>query len=147
MKKYLILNGANINLLGMREKCYGTVTLPEIEEKLKSMADDAGAELEFYQSNHEGDLIDKLQETRGKVDGVVFNPGGYTFTSVSLRDAITACNHRVIEVHLTNLSAREEFRHNSLISDVSIGQVNGLGADVYYLALKYFLDTDLKGDK
>jgi len=142
MKKYLVLNGANINLLGKREAIYGSVTMEEINKKLKAMADNAGAEIEFFQSNHEGDLIDKLQETREQVDGVIFNPGGYTFTSVSLRDAITACNHRVIEVHLTNLSSREEFRHKSLISDVCIGQINGLGAEVYSLALMYFLNTD-----
>lgn len=143
MKKYLILNGANVNLLGKREAIYGSVTLNEIENKLSDIAKNSNVELEFYQSNHEGDLIDKLQETAGKVDGVIFNPGGYTFTSVSLRDAITACSHRVIEVHLTNLCARETFRHSSMIADVCEGQICGLGAEVYTLALIYFINKDI----
>ncbi|MEA5060238.1 3-dehydroquinate dehydratase [bioreactor metagenome] len=142
MRKYLMLNGPNMNLMGMREPYYGTVTLAEVEEKIKFLAQEYGVEVDFYQSNHEGNLVDKLQEVRGKVDGIIFNPAAFTYTSYAIRDAITACNHRVIEVHVSNIHAREEFRHHSLLAAIVAGQIIGLGAKGYEMALRYLVETD-----
>ncbi len=142
MHKYLILNGPNLNLLGMRESVYGTTTLADIEARLVALANEHDVLVEFFQSNHEGALIDKLQSLRGHVDGVVFNPGAYGHTSYAIRDAITGCGHRVIEVHITNIHAREEFRHHSVLSAIVEGQIAGLGARGYELALRYLIESD-----
>ena len=135
--KVLVLHGPNLNLLGTREpEIYGSLTLSDINTKLAERGQELGVGLKCFQSNHEGALIDALQEAKGWANGVIFNPGGYTHTSVALRDAISAIGLPVIEVHLSNVYAREEFRHASLISAVCIGKIVGLGWQSYTLALQ-----------
>ena len=138
--KILVLHGPNLNLLGQREpEVYGRVTLDEIDAGLRELGETGGASVETFQSNHEGALIDRIQAARGHVDGLIINPGGLTHTSVSLRDALAASEVPFVEVHLSNVHAREEFRRRSLISDVAVGQVTGLGAIGYELALRALL--------
>lgn len=135
--KILILHGPNLNLLGTREpEVYGSMTLDDINAKLTALGRELGADVTCLQSNHEGALIDALHDARKWADGVVFNPGGYTHTSVALRDAISAIQIPVIEVHLSNVYAREEFRHASMISAVCKGKIAGLGWKSYALALR-----------
>lgn len=135
--KILVLHGANLNLLGTREpEVYGSMTLYDINMVLTELGKELGAELKCLQSNHEGALIDALHEARDWADGVLFNPGGYTHTSVALRDAIAAIELPVIEVHISNVYAREEFRHNSMISAVCQGKIVGLGWRSYTLGLR-----------
>lgn len=137
----LVLHGPNLNLLGTREPgVYGAVTLDDINDKLKKAGHAWGAEVTTFQSNHEGALIDTLHEARTWADGVVFNPGGYTHTSVALRDAVKAIGLPTIEVHLSNTEAREEFRHRSLIAPVCVGVIKGLGWRSYMLGLRAMLD-------
>ena len=134
--KILVLNGPNLNMLGSREpEKYGNLTLSDIEANLKEIANNHGVELETFQSNHEGELIDKIQSAKANTDGIILNAGGYTHTSVAIRDALAAVNIPTIEVHMTNIHAREEFRHTSLISAVSVAQVVGFGAKSYKYAL------------
>jgi 3-dehydroquinate dehydratase-2 len=138
--KILVLQGPNLNLLGQREpEIYGRETLADVEAALQALGDANGVQLESFQSNHEGALIDRIQAARGSFDGLIINPGGLTHTSVSLRDALIASELPVVEVHLTNVHAREEFRRRSLISDIAIGQVVGLGVIGYELALRALL--------
>lgn len=138
--RILVLHGPNLNLLGQREpELYGRTTLAEIEVALSALAEELGAALESFQSNHEGALIDRIHAAVGEVDGIVINPGGLTHTSVSLRDALVGSDLPFVEVHLSNVHAREEFRRRSLISDVAVGQVVGLGPIGYELALRGLL--------
>jgi 3-dehydroquinate dehydratase-2 len=137
MNQYLILHGPNLNLLGTREPgVYGTLTMAEINRRLEELASVLNVGIRTFQSNHEGALIDALQEARTWAAGLVFNPGGYTHTSVALRDAIAAISIPVIEVHLSNVHAREEFRRHSLVSPVCAGTIAGLGWRSYALALR-----------
>lgn len=139
--KLLILNGPNLNLLGKREPgIYGTETLESINAGLISYASARKIELRFSQSNHEGALIDALHESQEWANGVVFNPGGYTHTSVAIRDAISAIRVPVVEVHLSNVYARETFRHHSMISAVCKGKISGFGARSYLLGIQSFED-------
>ena len=139
--KILVLHGPNLNLLGTREpEVYGSMTLYDINMALTELGKELGAELKCTQSNHEGVLIDALQEARTWADGVLFNPGGYTHTSVALRDAITAIEIPVIEVHISNVYAREEFRHSSILSAVCKGKVVGLGWRSYTLGLRALVE-------
>ncbi|HSK67595.1 MAG TPA: type II 3-dehydroquinate dehydratase [Anaerolineales bacterium] len=139
--KILVLHGPNLNLLGTREpEIYGSLTLADINAKLAVLAGEQHAELVCKQSNHEGDLVDALHDARTWADGVVFNPGAYTHTSIALRDAIGAIGIPVIEVHLSNVYAREEFRHVSMISAVCRGKITGLGWRSYTLGLKALLE-------
>ncbi len=139
--KLLILNGPNLNLLGKREPgIYGTETLESINAGLISYASARKIELRFFQSNHEGALIDALHESQEWANGVVFNPGGYTHTSVAIRDAISAIRVPVVEVHLSNVYARETFRHHSMISAVCKGKISGFGARSYLLGIQSFED-------
>lgn len=135
--KILVLHGPNLNLLGEREKdIYGKLTLDEINKMLKSEAKDLGLEVEFFQSNSEGELVDRIHEARKSFSGIVMNPAAFTHTSVALRDAVAALNIPVVEVHLSNIYQREEFRHHSMIAPVARGQVSGFGAQSYLLGLR-----------
>lgn len=135
--KILVLHGPNLNLLGTREpEVYGSLTLEDINRKLVELGKELGAEIRCVHSNHEGALIDALQEARTSADGVLFNPGGYTHTSIALRDAISAIQIPVIEVHISNVYAREEFRHVSMISAVCKGKIVGLGWRSYTWGLR-----------
>ncbi len=139
--KILILHGPNLNLLGTREpEVYGSMTLDDINKKMIELGKELGAEIKCQQSNHEGALIDALQDARTWASGVVFNPGGYTHTSVALRDTISAIQIPVIEAHLSNVYAREEFRHISMISAVCKGKVVGFGWRSYELGLRGLID-------
>jgi 3-dehydroquinate dehydratase-2 len=133
----VVLNGPNLNLLGTREPhIYGHTTLPEIDEELRVLGEALGLAVECFQSNHEGELIDRVQAARGKVQALIVNAGGYTHTSVALRDALAAVGLPVIEVHLSHLAAREDFRQRSLLAPVCVAQITGLGAFGYRLALE-----------
>jgi len=135
--KLLFLNGPNLNLLGTREpEVYGRTTLSEIELKVREHARKAGVEVDFRQSNSEGDLVTWVQEARGNYDVIVLNAAAYTHTSIALRDAIAACGVPTIEIHLSNIFAREKFRHQSMIAPVCVGQISGFGANSYRLALE-----------
>ena len=132
-----VLNGPNLNLLGTREPAlYGRETLADIERSLTSVASELGAQVEFAQHNGEGDMIDALHAWRGKVDGVIINAGAYTHTSIALRDALSAISVPFVEVHLTNIYAREPERRHSMLAPAAVGMVSGLGAYGYELALR-----------
>jgi 3-dehydroquinate dehydratase-2 len=135
--RILVLHGPNLNLLGEREpEIYGRETLADIDAALVRLGSELGAEIESFQSNHEGALIDRLQAARGRVEGLIVNLAGFTHTSVALRDALIAAGAPIVEVHLSNVHQREPFRHESLVADVALGQVVGLGAIGYELALR-----------
>ncbi|NOY44780.1 MAG: type II 3-dehydroquinate dehydratase [Deltaproteobacteria bacterium] len=133
----LVIHGPNLNLLGTREPgTYGADSLDAIEARLRSLADELGVALEFFQSNHEGALVDRIQQVRGWADGILINPAAYTHTSVALRDALLAVAVPFVEVHLSNVYAREPFRHRSLLADRAAGVVMGFGAESYLLGLR-----------
>ena len=133
----LFLNGPNLNLLGQRQpEIYGQTTLADIEAKLRELAAEAGVTMDFRQSNHEGELVTWIQQAHGKFAVIVINAAAYTHTSVALRDAISAVAVPTIEIHLSNIHAREEFRHPSMIAAVCRGQIAGFGEQSYYLALR-----------
>ena len=139
--KIFVLHGPNLNLLGTREpEVYGSMTLDDINKKIIELGEELDAEVTCLQSNHEGALIDALHDARSWASGVVFNPGGYTHTSVALRDAISAIQIPVVEVHLSNVYAREEFRHVSMISAVCKGKITGFGWRSYLLGLRALVD-------
>ncbi len=133
----LVLHGPNLNLLGEREATiYGLQTLDDINAALQAEGQKAGCDIHVFQSNHEGTLIDALQKARHEHDGVIFNPGGYTHTSVALRDAVSGIDIPVVEVHLSNIFAREEFRHHSYIAPVCRGTITGFGGQSYLMGLQ-----------
>ena len=133
--KILLINGANLNMLGQREpEKYGHTTLSDIEKAVIEKGQSLGAEVDVWQSNHEGDIVDKIQSAKGIYDGILINAGGYTHTSVVIRDAISAVQIPAVEIHMTNIHAREEFRHTSLLSAVCIAQVVGFKELSYTLA-------------
>ena len=137
MKKIIILNGPNLNLLGEREKNqYGSFTLQDLDKNCKDFAEKNGIKLTFYQSNLEGELVEKIQDARKNQDGLIINAGGYTHTSVAIHDALKIIKIPIIELHITNIYNREEFRHKSLISKVARGVICGFGAEGYIMALK-----------
>lgn len=141
----LILNGPNLNRLGKREPdVYGTDTLTDLEQKLFQFAEGIQTELTFFQSNHEGDLIDALHEAEEQYDGIVLNPGAFSHYSYAIRDAVAAISIPVIEIHLSNPHAREAFRHRSVIAPVARGQITGIGFEGYKLAICYFMNTNNK---
>ena len=141
MKKILVMLGPNLNMVGVREKgIYGEETAQSISEQIKSFADEQGFSVEIYQSNHEGDLIDKIHAASGNFDGVVINAGALTHYSYALRDAIACVKIPFVEVHMSNIHAREEFRHTSVIAPVCAGQIAGFGKNSYFLAITALKD-------
>lgn len=146
MTKLLLLNGPNLNLLGSREpEKYGQETLSDVEDNCKKLAAEYGIEVECLQSNIEGELINAIHQAgaeykSGQHAGVIFNPGAYTHTSIALHDAIAGVKVPVVEVHITNVHAREQFRHHSYVSPVAAGTIIGMGTKGYQLAMKYLLE-------
>lgn len=144
--KVLVINGPNLNRLGLREpEIYGKLTLSDLEEILRREGKVLGIDLDFFQSNSEGAIVDAIQQARDKYDGLIINPGAYTHYSIAIRDAIAGEGIPTVEVHISNIYKREEFRHHSLIAPVSIGQVSGFGFYGYVMAL-YGLNNYLRGN-
>ncbi|MBI5577203.1 MAG: type II 3-dehydroquinate dehydratase [Deltaproteobacteria bacterium] len=138
--RILFIDGPNLNVLGLREpEVYGKTTLAEIRRSVKKAALSEGAVVQFFQSNHEGEIVGRLQEARGKADGLVINPGGYTHTSVAIRDALIYAGMPAVELHLSNPASREPFRRTSTVEDVVAGRIAGFGGYGYVLALKAIL--------
>ena len=135
--KVLVIHGPNLNMLGMREpQIYGHQTLPEINASLQAQAKQLGLEVETFQSNHEGEMVDRIQQAHDSFDGIIINPAAYTHTSIAIRDALCMLNIPIIEIHLSNINKRESFRHASLMADIATARVSGFGAQGYQLALK-----------
>jgi len=140
-KKILIIHGPNLNMLGTREpKVYGRVTLKKIDSELKKYAKKEGVEIETFQSNIEGEIVNAVQKAKKRFKAIVINPGAYTHYSVAIRDAISSVKVPTIEVHLSNIHAREEFRNRSMIAPVAVGQISGFGMNSYILGLKAAID-------
>ena len=136
-KKILVLNGPNLNLLGTRQpEIYGKLTLVQIKKKVLSLAKELGVEVDFRQSNNEGELITWIQQAAGKFAALIINPAAYTHTSLAMRDAISAVGIPTIEIHLSNIHKREQFRHHSFIAEVAVGQITGFGVESYLLGLR-----------
>ena len=137
MAKVLVLNGPNLNLLGTREpEIYGSTTLKDIETMMAERAQAAGIAIDFYQSNHDGRLVDKIQEANHNYDYIIFNAAAFTHYSIALRDAVAAIDVPLIEVHISNIHKREEFRHQSVLAPVAMGQICGLGIESYMAAME-----------
>lgn len=145
--KILVINGVNMNMLGIREPDkYGTTTLKDLEKELYAYSFALGIDIETYQSNHEGEIVEKIQSALENFDGIVINPAAYTHTSVAIRDAIAAVNIPTVEIHMTNIQAREDFRQKSLIAPVCVAQICGFGSESYKLGLKGLVEL-LKNNK
>ena len=139
--KILVINGVNMNMLGLREtEKYGTMTLKDLEKELYAFSFELGIDIETFQSNFEGEIVEKIHSSKDNFDGIVINAGAYTHTSVAIRDAITSVGLPAVEVHMTNIYKREEFRHYSYLAPVCIGQISGFGANSYKLGLKAVVD-------
>jgi len=136
MKKILVIHGPNLNLLGKREpEIYGKLRLEDINKKLKRYAKELKAAVDIFQSNHEGEIVDAIGSAPGKYDAIVINPAAYTHTSVAIRDAVASIGIPVVEVHISNIYKREEFRHKSLVAGAATGQISGFGVNSYILGL------------
>jgi len=136
-KKILLLNGPNLNLLGARQpEIYGKLTLVQIEKKVRTLAKELVVEVDFRQSNNEGELVTWIQQAAGQFAALIINPAAYTHTSLAMRDAISAVGIPTVEIHLSNIHKREQFRHHSYIAEVAVGQIAGFGADSYLLGLR-----------
>lgn len=139
--KILVINGVNLNMLGIREpEKYGSMTLKDLEKELYAYSFELGINIEACQSNHEGEIVEKIHAAKDNFDGIVINAGAYTHTSVAIRDAISAVNVPTVEVHMTNIYRRESFRHHSHLAPVCVGQISGFGANSYKLGLKAVVD-------
>ncbi len=146
--KILVMNGPNLNLLGKREPdIYGSVTLDDINNRITALAAELGVEVAFFQSNHEGELVQKIQDAMGMYQALVINPGAYTHTSVALRDAISSTGIPTVETHISNIYKREEFRKHSYISGVAAGQITGFGPESYLLAVRAAVGLVTAGGK
>lgn len=140
MKKILVLHGPNLNLLGTREpSLYGSISLNELNKRLVDLGAKSGFEVHCFQSNVEGELVNILHEHGFDCEGIIFNPGGYTHTSVALRDAVSSIVSPVLEVHISHPEAREEFRHQSIIRPACVGAISGLGVEGYSAAIRFFI--------
>lgn len=147
MAKVLVIHGPNLNMLGKRETgVYGSATLDEINNAVRLLAKELDADVSFFQSNSEGKLIDIIHEAAGAYDAIIINPGGYTHSSVAIRDAVAAVNIPTVEVHMSNIYSREEFRHHSYISPVAVGQISGFGVNSYLLGLRAAVDVVRPGN-
>jgi 3-dehydroquinate dehydratase-2 len=136
-KKILVIHGPNLNMLGMREpEIYGHQALEEINSALKAQAERLGMAVETFQSNHEGEIVDRIQQAHDAFDGIIINPAAYTHTSIAIRDALSLLNIPVVEIHLSNINIRESFRHTSLMADIVAARISGFGPQGYLLALE-----------
>ena len=137
MKKILVIHGPNLNLLGKRETdVYGDITLDEVNKQIGKLANELGVSVDYFQSNSEGELVSEIQKTMGNYEALVINPGAYTHTSIALRDAVAGVGIPTVEVHLSNIYQREDFRKKSMLADVAVGQITGFRVDSYLLGLR-----------